>query len=148
MMRAGSFRAGLRWLLMTLTVLGVALETTGCRRAHVAGTPSTDDVAKAFTEAGLGSEGLARMETPDVWSSEYCVEGSVIGLVVVVCEYQNDADLAVGEKKAYADWTSNTVDTGVVVHSGRTMLVVADRLKTDPSGRTIVRLLNAFRTVH
>ena len=130
--------------LLALTLVSAG-SLAGCRRAHVAGTPSTDDVAKAFTQSGLAADGLTKVEAPDVWSAEYCVDGPVAGLSVVICEYQNDADLVVGEKKANTDWNAANVDTGVVVHVGRTMLVVSDRTKNDPSGKTIARLLTAFR---
>ena len=138
-------RAGLVWrALAGAGLLSVAF-VGGCRRAHVTGTPSTDDVAKAFTQAGLDAEGLAKLPTPDAWSAEYCVDGEVAGLSVVSCEYQNDADLVVGEKKARTDWNAANVETGVVVHVGRTMLVISDRAKKDPSGKTIARMLTAFR---
>jgi len=141
-LRSGVSLGARAWL--ALAVVG-AVSLGGCRRAHVAGTPSTDDVAKAFTQAGLDAEGLAKVETPDAWSAEYCVDGPVAGLAIVICEYQNDADLVVGEKKAHTDWNAANVETGVVVHVGRTMLVVSDRAKKDPSGKTIARLLTAFR---
>ena len=73
------------------------------------------------------------------------MDGEVAGLSVVSCEYQNDADLVVGEKKARTDWNAANVETGVVVHVGRTMLVISDRAKKDPSGKTIARMLTAFR---
>jgi len=133
------------WLVATL--LGT-VSLVGCRRAHVAGTPSTDDVAKAFTDAGLDAAALTKVETPDAWSAEYCVEGPVTGLSVLICEYQNDADVVVGEKKANTDWNAANVETGVVLHVGRTMLVIADRAKKDPSGKTIARMLTAFRALH
>jgi len=132
-----------RWLL-TLALVGAG-SLSACRRAHVAGTPGTDEVAKAFTQAGLEADALTKIENPDAWSAEYCVDGPVAGLPVVICEYQNDADVVVGEKKANADWNAANVDTGVVVHVGRTMLVISDRTKKDPSGKTIARILAAFR---
>ncbi len=134
-----------RWL-SALALFG-AVALGGCRRAHVAGTPSTDDVTKAFAQAGLATDALTKMETPDAWSAEYCVEGPVAGLAVIVCEFQSDADVAVAEKKAYADWNVTNVDTGVVTKVGRTVLVVSDRSKKDPSGKAIQQLLTAFRSV-
>jgi hypothetical protein len=135
--------SGARWLVALALVS--AGSVSACRRSHVAGTPSTDEVAKAFTKAGLVSDGLTKIETPDAWSAEYCVDGPVAGLSVVICEYQNDADVVVGEKKANSDWNAANVDTGVVVHEGRTMLVITDRTKKDPSGKTIASMLAAFR---
>jgi hypothetical protein len=143
MIRGGRFRSSPRGLLAVAMVAAVSL--VACRRAHVAGTPSTDDAAKAFTQAGLDADALTKLETPDTWSAEYCVDGPVAGLSVVICEYQNDADLVVGEKKANTDWNTDNVDTGVVVHVGRTMLAISDRTKKDPSGKTIARILTAFR---
>lgn len=146
MNRRSRFLSGPHALLAAALLSSVSL--IACRRAHVSGTPSTDDVAKAFTDAGLDAAALTKLETPDAWSAEYCVEGPVASLSVVVCEYQNDADLIVGEKKAYADWNNTNVETGVVLHVGRTMLSVVDPSKKDPSGKTIARLLTAFRALH
>jgi hypothetical protein len=146
MSRSGRFTGGSRSSLLAVALTG-AIWLSACRRGHVAGTASTDDVAKAFSQAGLDADTLTKLETPDAWSAEYCVEGPVAGLSVVICEYQNDADLVVGEKKAYTDWNTTNVETGVVTHVGRTLLAISDRTKKDPSGKSIARILAAFRGV-
>jgi hypothetical protein len=134
--------------LVLLMGLGGALATqAGCRRSHVAGTVSTDAALEAFGGIGYDTQGVKPI-APEAWSAGNCSEGMISGLEVVLCEYQTDEALATGEQKIQDEWNASNVDTGVVSHNGRTLLVVADQKLADPGGRIIVRLVHAFRDLH
>jgi hypothetical protein len=139
-------RGGARWIL-GLGVLAAALAPAGCRRSHVAGTISTDAALQAFTDIGYDGSGVKRTE-PGPWGAGYCSQGTISGLDVLACEFETDDALTKAESRVHEGWNGDNVDTGVVVHNGRTMLSLADRHGADASGRTIVRLLGAFRELH
>jgi hypothetical protein len=132
-------------LLLSSSIVGTA---TGCRRSHhVEGTVSTDAALQAFTDIGYDTEAVKVVE-PEPWSAGACSQGTISGLDVLVCEYATDDALAKGEQKINEDWNTVNVGTGVVVHTARTLMAVADSKNADPSGRAIARLLGAFRELH
>jgi hypothetical protein len=134
-----SFR---RYLVLLTAALGV-----GCGRPHVKGTVAVETVLKAWTAEGFDTKGVVNLD-PDNWSAGACSRGTVSGVDVLMCEYATDEALAVGEKKIMTDWAEESVGTGAAVHVSRTILAIADRNKTDPSGRTIARLIKTFRAQH
>jgi len=126
--------------------LGLLLPLLACRHSHVSGTASTDAVLDAFRAGGFDVSQMKVVE-PDAWMADHCVSGKVSELEVLVCEFKTDEALAGGESEVTRGWDAVNVDTGVVVHNGRTMAAIADRAKRDPNGRVIARLLNAFRAL-
>lgn len=131
---------------IALILTAFAALLSGCRHSHVEGTASTEAVIEAFKGAGFDVGGVKKVE-PDNWSADYCVSGPVAGLEALVCEYETEQALAEGEKEVRRAWDAVNVETGVVLHHGRTMLSIADRDKKDLGGRAIARLLGAFRAV-
>jgi hypothetical protein len=130
-----------------LAALTVAAGTMlGCRHSHVAGTASTEAVLDALKENEF-DVAVVRNVSPDGWSADHCVAGPVAGLEILVCEYETEQALAQGEKDVQQEWDAVNVDTGVVLHRGRTMLAIADRAKKDLGGKNTVRMLNAFRAL-
>ena len=131
---------------IALLTVGLLLPLPACRHSHVSGTASTDAVLDAFKASGF-DVGQMKVVEPDPWTADHCVSGKVSELQVLVCEFKTDEALAGGESEVRHGWDSVNVDTGVVLHNGRTMLVIADAAKRDPNGRAIARLLNAFRAL-
>ena len=128
-----------------LAVVALALvPAVACRRSHVAGTPSTDTVIDAFLSSGLDVAGLANTEA-DPWGADVCSSGKVSSVDVVICEFSSDTQLGKTEADAVRDWNSMNVDTGLVMHNGRTLLIVVDRGKQDRYGRAISKMVAAFR---
>ena len=126
-------------------ILGLlTVSFAGCRRSHVPGTLSTDVVLTAFQDAKLDVDAMKNADAEN-WGADVCSSGRVAGLDVVICEYANDEALAKADAEAVRDWNVAKVDTGVVSRNGRTMLLVVDRGKQDPNGRTIARMLAAFK---
>lgn len=138
---------GLRTGLITLTLVA-ALGGIGCkRRPHVAGTVGAEAVTKAWTAEGFDTTGVVNVEA-DPWAAGACSQGTVSGVDVLICEYENDESLSSGEQKINAGWDEESVPTAVLVRTtqpSRTILAMADRSKADPNGRTIARLAASFQ---
>ena len=141
-----TLRGPLAWRRSVLvTLVGLALMPgVACRRSHVAGTPSTDDVLEAFRNVGLDVGGVVNAEA-DPWGADVCSSGKVSGVDVVICEFTSDTQLGKTEVDSVRDWSSVNIDTGVVVRNQRTLLIIADRGSKDPHGRAIGKMVSAFK---
>jgi hypothetical protein len=111
--------------------------------AHVQGTPHTDDVLNAWRNAGLAPEGFARVD-PAPNSAAYCEHGVIHGVDTLVCEYASDDTLARGTQQVKEGWARVDIHTGVIVRAKRTTMVVVDRERREPSGKTISQLAKVF----
>ena len=129
------------WLLVLVPLWG-----GGCGRPHVKGTLAVDQVLKAWTSDGFDGQSVVNVD-PDPWSAGACSSGAaaIHGLDILICEYGDDMAILAGQKKITSDWTEQSVDTGAAVQVSRTILAITDRSKADPDGRTIARLIKAFR---
>jgi|GEM_PF-3439654 len=133
-------------LALALPLVLLLSPLAACRHSHVSGTASTDAVLDAFKDGGFDITQMQQVE-PDAWTADHCVSGKISDLEVLICEFKTEQALAGGETEVRHGWDAVNVDTGVVLHNGRTMLAIADRAKRDVGGRVILRLLNAFRAV-
>jgi hypothetical protein len=122
----------------------LAVSVAGCHRSHVPGTLSTDVVLTAFQDARLDVDGVKNADAEN-WGADVCSAGPIAGLDVVICEYANDEKLSKAEADLVRDWNAVKVDTAVVSRNGRTLLMITDHGKQDPNGRTIARMLVAFK---
>jgi hypothetical protein len=111
--------------------------------AHVQGTPRTDDVLNAWRNAGLAPEGFARVD-PAPNSAAYCEHGVIRGVDTLVCEYASEDALARGTQQVKEGWSRVDIHTGVMVRAKRTTMVVVDRERREPSGKTISQLAKVF----
>jgi hypothetical protein len=114
--------------------------------AHVGGTPATDKVVDVIREAGLRAEGFA-VPQPIPFGAGYCEQGRVEGIDTLVCEFTDDASLAEGKRLVHDQWDREGVQTGVATATKHTLLGVADRGHHDPNGKTISRILAAFKKI-
>ena len=114
--------------------------------AHVGGTPTTDKVVDVIKEAGLRAEGFA-VPQPIPFGAGYCEEGRIEGIDTLVCEFADDASLAEGKRLVHDQWDREGVQTGVSTASKHTLLGIADRGHHDPNGKTINRILAAFKKI-
>jgi hypothetical protein len=132
------------FVVAALANAAVALWLAGCDKGGgPGGAARTDDaLIGAWRKAGL--EVSAR--TPVVaapYSAVACRGGTVSGVDVVLCSYDSGEDATAAEElglKAVGP------ATGASLSRGTRLLVVADRRKSDPTGRTIDSILRAFRT--
>ena len=114
--------------------------------AHVAGTPHTDKVVDTLTDAGLHAEGFAAVQ-PIPFGAGYCEQGRVEGIDTLVCEFADDAGLDQGKKLMQDQWEREGVQTGVASTAKHTLIGIVDRGHHDPNGKTISRIVAAFKKV-
>nr|HEX4318082.1 hypothetical protein [Kofleriaceae bacterium] len=107
------------------------------RPAAPAAPAAQQALLDAWTAAGMTPSAFAAATT-DVGAS--CQAGTVAKLDVLICSYGSDADAKAAEDKGLS-WVGDT--TGVSRAKGSLLIVVADRHKADPNGRTINQLLHA-----
>jgi hypothetical protein len=121
-------------------------KSTPSRATHVPGTPHTDEVVAAWRNSGLAPEGFAPLE-PAPNGASYCEHGTVAGVDTLVCEYASDDAVAKGIQLVKEGWARVDAHTGVVLRAKRTTMSVVDRERREPSGKTIVAMVRAFRTL-
>src|SRR5262249_42290188 len=113
-------------------------------RPHVEGTTHTDQVVDAWKGAGLQPETFTSID-PTAYRAGYCAQGRVSGVDTIICEYRDEGSLDNAKRLIQDEWNREGVRTGVAMRSKRTLLAVADRAKVDPNGKTIAKLVEAFK---
>ena len=119
-----------------LLLVTVAL-AAGCGDAAPPGGPSA--VFDAWKRAGLTVSTLTS-STP--LAGGECRAGNANGVEVTLCTYADDK-AATGAQPAGLAVVGDA--TGASLAQGTMLLVVADRRKTDPTGKTINQLTKVFR---
>jgi len=124
---------------------GKPAETTALTKpaAHVQGTLHTDEVLTAWRNAGLAPEGFVALQPPPN-SADYCEHGSVHGVDTLVCEYATEEALARGTQQVKEGWERVDAHTGVVLRAKHTLMVVVDRERREPTGKTISQMAKLF----
>ena len=139
---------------LTQIVAAIALAAVACSKskggapgaAYVSGTPHTDKVVDTLTDAGLHAEGFAAVQ-PIPFGAGYCEQGRVEGIDTLVCEFADDAGLDQGKKLMQDQWEREGVQTGVASTAKHTLIGVVDRGHHDPNGKTINRIVAAFKKI-
>ena len=126
-----------RALLAGALVLAIA----GCGKKATPGGVRLEQISDAFNGAGLKAENFQPTD-PTRFSASRCLAGQVDNIDTVVCEYGSPDALALG-KKAGEQWAGGAT-TAAVLGNGHTLLAVADRAHTDPNGKTIQKITQAF----
>ncbi|MEZ4404836.1 MAG: hypothetical protein R3B06_32910 [Kofleriaceae bacterium] len=126
-----------RRALTTLFTGVVVAAALGC-----GGEAGGDDATvAAWRKAGL--EVSAMTETPAApYGASACKAGTVSGVDVVLCSFPTDAAAKAAEEAGLGVVGQAT---GAALAAGSRLLVVADRRKADPTGRTIDAVTRAFR---
>lgn len=75
-----------------------------------------------------------------------CEAGHVDGVEALLCEFA-DEESARRAGSGAGGWIG-TAATGLTVSEGRVALVLADRDRTDPAGRTLSKVAKSFREAH
>jgi hypothetical protein len=102
---------------------------------------SLADLEEAWKGAGLSPGGFAPIDGQGLGNGT-CKAGAVNGLDVTLCTYPAPE---AAEKARAAGLGAVGDATGAAVLSGNRMLVVADRKKADPSGRSINKIIKVFQ---
>ncbi|HEY1586570.1 MAG TPA: hypothetical protein VGH63_12835 [Polyangia bacterium] len=113
----------------------------GCSKKATEGGVRLEQVSESFTAAGLKADSFQPTD-PSRFNATKCLAGRVDDIDTVVCEYGSTDALALG-KKAGEQWVANAT-TAAVLGNGRTLLAVADRAHSDPNGKTIHKITQAF----
>jgi hypothetical protein len=122
--------------VMRLAMLVVVLAACGKGDgAATAGGNPRDNVVAAWKKGGLTPSPLT---AATVSVGKDCQSGTVGAIDVLLCVYPTAADAKAAEDAGLA-WVADT--TGAAKASGTVLIAVADRRKSDPSGRTINQLL-------
>jgi hypothetical protein len=111
----------------------IAIVLAACSKKS--GPSSRDGVIAAWKKGGLQPSAFTTAKT-DVGKD--CASGTVNKLDVLVCVYPSEKDAKAAED-AGLEWVGDT--TGASRAQGETLIVVADRHKADPSGRTINQIV-------
>ena len=112
----------------------IAVALVGCSKSK-SGPSSQDGVFAAWKKGGLEPSAFTEAKT-DV--GKKCSSGTVNKIDVLVCDFGNEKDAKDAEDKGLA-WVGD--NTGASKAQGEMLIVVADRRKVDPSGRTINQLI-------
>ena len=146
-MKQNQSRVAILLLLAAVTACGknkaAGASASASPAAHVQGTPHTDDVLNAWRSAGLAPEGFARIE-PAPNNATFCEHGQVRGVDTLVCEYASEEALTRGTQQVKEGWERVDAHTGVVLRAKRTLMVVVDRERREPSGKTISQMARVF----
>ena len=125
----------------------LACAAIGCSKddkgkgAASSGGGNDDATVAAWKKAGLEVSALTDVDAKP-YSAQKCSGGTVSGVDVVLCKYDTGEDAKAAEEPGL-DQIGNA--TGASLAKGARLLVVADRRKADPSGRTIDTITKTFR---
>lgn len=134
-------------LMLGAVLLLIASGVSGCRRRpHVKGTVAVDDVLQTWNEIGFDTASVENVDAAP-WSAGACSRGQVANLDVLMCEFASDETLARGEQQIQSELARDQVSTGLVTRTSRTLLAIADKGDVDPSGQTVMKLVQGFRAV-
>lgn len=112
----------------------VIVMVVACSKANK-GPSSRDGVIAAWKKGGLEPSAFTPAKT-DVGKD--CATGTINKLDVLVCTYPTAQDAKAAED-AGLQWVGDT--TGASRAQGETLIVVADRHKADPNGKTINQIV-------
>lgn len=129
--------AHLPWRVLAAATL-LAQLMLGCDEAQDAAAVA---MVNSWTQAGLKSDGFADKKIDALGKDATCKQGKVNNIETTVCQFPNAEAARAAQKPALA--TVGEV-TGMAITSGNLLLVVADRDKTDPSGKAISEIASVF----
>lgn len=115
----------------------------GNKSAAAAGSASDEsgprkDLVEAWKKGGLAVSELAPEK---VAFGTDCKKGTVGAIEVLVCQYPS-ADEAKQQTDAGNAWVAENMFAGSSQAHGPLLIVAADRQKSDPSGKTIQKLMS------
>jgi hypothetical protein len=121
---------------MRIIILALALLACGKSGSDKsAGGGARDAVLEAWKSAKLTP---SAMTPATVTFAKDCQSGTVEGVDVLLCSFASAAEAKAAEEQGLT-WINQV--TGASQAHGTALVVLADRRKTDPSGRTINRLM-------
>ena len=119
---------------MRVALLLLGLLASACSKS------SDPAVVAAWKKEGLQTTEMQKIEDKQLGGS--CRAGLVGGLEVTLCEYADESAAKAAEEKGLALIGEAT---GASLAEGKWLLVVADRRRLDPDGKTLNQITRAFR---
>lgn len=120
--------------MIALAACGKADDKKPDDKAAAPAASPRDGVVAAWKAAQL----VPTLAPATVAFGKDCQSGTLDGLDLVVCNYASPAEAKAAEDPALA-WIGGV--TGSAQAHGSALIVIADRKKADPSGKTINRLM-------
>ena len=102
-------------------------------------TPKNEAVAM-LEASGLKAEGLT--DAAGMIAGAQCQQGKIDGIDAALCQFPDESAAKAAEQSGLG-WVGEA-HAGTAVSSGRALLVLADRGKTDPTGKRIDEITKAF----
>ena len=121
--------------MVRLAWITLATLVAACTKQGSDKPSSRDGVIAAWKKAGLEPSSFTPATTQ---VGKDCVSATVNKLDVLICSFGFEQEAKVAEDNGLA-WIGDA--TGASRAQGSTLIVVADRHKADPSGRTINQLV-------
>lgn len=130
-------------MVRTIVVLAAALAAAACDKGETASPAAggTTAVLDAWKKLGLTVGAFEKADAAKYGGGD-CRAGTVSGIDTVLCTFKTPEEAEAAQAKGLAAVGDTT---GASVASGSMLLVVADRGKADPSGRTINQMTKVFR---
>jgi hypothetical protein len=123
---------------MRAAILVLVLVGAACGKGEPSGPMG--DVISAWKQAGLDPSSFEPVDAKDLGGT--CRAGKVKGLDTTVCEY---SDAAAAKRAEAAGLAQVGETTGAAIAQGRVLLVIADRGRADPNGKSIKEIAKVFR---
>ena len=125
---------------MERLVLIAALALVACTKGG-AGDGALGGAVEAWQKAGLETSTFAAVDGK-AFGDATCKAGTIRGVATTVCEYKGADDA----KRAEAAGLSQVRDaTGLALAQGKLLLVLVDRDRKDPNGKTMNEIARTFR---
>lgn len=99
-------------------------------------------VINSWLQQGLGPADFQKLDNKALGKDAMCKQGTLKGLETTICQYPDPAAATAARQAGLAHVGEVT---GVALPAGNLLLMVADRDKADPSGRTINEIVKIFR---
>jgi hypothetical protein len=120
--------------------VAVIAAISGCNKEGSV-SAAAEKFVGAWKAAGLEPGTFSKVDSADFGGGD-CQSGKVSGLDITLCQHAS-ADKARSVQAQALKQVGN--NTGYALVNGELVLVVADRGKTDPSGRTMNKVARAFQ---
>jgi hypothetical protein len=131
-----------RALLLFLALAACSEEKKG--GAPKGPPPNDDALIAAWKKAGLEVSPFTDSDAA-AYSAQSCRAGTVGGVDVTVCSYDTGEDAAAAQDPALTLLEKGGAPTASALVRGKKLLVVVDKRKADPTGRSIDAITGAFR---
>lgn len=133
----------MRPMTRTIVVLAVALAAASCDKGESSSPASggTNAVLDAWKKIGLTVGAFDKADAAKYGGGD-CRAGTVSGVETVLCTFKTPEEAEAARAKGLEAVGGAT---GAAIATGSMLLVVADRAKADPSGRTINQMTKVFR---